>query len=516
MIDQERSPVPVHPILLALYPALALLSNNIGQIRPSLGLRALAISVLLGVVLFVLMRILVGNWSTAALLASLAIFLFYSYGPTYDLLSQVTVAGERLGRHRYLAPVWLVLLIGGAAMIARRQGRKKDLTVLMNLVAAVAVAVPLVSVVGDALGIGGRSALTVSRPELVAQLDPALERPDVYYIVLDAYGREDVLRREFDLDNIAFLEALEGLGFQIAGCSQSNYAQTELTFASALNLAYLQDLGLEMQADSEERSAMWPMIRNSLVRQLLEEMDYSVVAFETGFRWSELEDADVYLKPPTGLPIGLNAFEATLLRSTAAWILADQAAVLPEFIVRDFDRSAEQHYQRVRFVLDELERMAETSGPKFVFAHIVAPHPPFVLGPEGEFRDSPQAAEALDPAIYVEGYRDQVVYLNRRIEQVLSRIVNESDPSPVILLQADHGPGHGSAADRMSILNALRIPEQPGIPMSDDQTPINTFRFMLDQVFGMDLSPLPDTSYFSIYQTPYDFSIVANTCEHQS
>jgi hypothetical protein len=51
-------------------------------------------------------------------------------------------------------------------------------------------------------------------------------RPDIYYIVLDAYGRQDVLADLYNLDNRPFLDYLEGKGFYVASESHSNYMQT--------------------------------------------------------------------------------------------------------------------------------------------------------------------------------------------------------------------------------------------------------------------------------------------------
>jgi hypothetical protein len=396
--------------------------------------------------------------------------------------------------------------VGGALLLLRLDSGADNPSRFLNLTAGFALIIPLAGLVGTELGVRSADhlgAIQINQPQ------PSTSMPDIYYIVLDAYGRQDVLIREFDLDTFGFLDGLTELGFQVAECSHSNYAQTELTFASALNLNYLQDLNEEFNSESGERSTLWPMIRNSTVRRTLEDLGYVVVAYETGFRWSELEDADYYLVPPQSGITGLTAFEATLLRSTAAWAVIDQAAVLPDFLVRDFGRSVEEQYRRLNFVLDSLENSAALPSPKFVFAHIVSPHPPFVFTGEGAFRNEALAEDVSDPDTYVEGYRSQIIYLNQKLLQAIQAIVQASEVSPVLIVQGDHGPGHGSAADRMSILNAVRIQNhvQP-----ENQTPINTFRGLVRDVFGGNVDPLPDESYFSIYQEPFAFSSVEREC----
>ena len=502
----KRSAFPIHPLALAAYPVLALLSNNAGQARPILGLRAIAVSVVATLGLLIVLRIVLGGWTAAGLLASLMVVLFYSYGPVYELLGEVQVGETILGRHRYLAPLWIGLLLLGGFLVLRG---KTDPTPALNIVALIAIAIPLIQLAGFEIRSSGRS---TQLQELGLELEATDPLPDIYYIVLDAYGRQDVLQREFGIDNSGFVSQLEELGFQVADCSMSNYAQTELTFSTALNLNYLNELGKNFNEDTDDRSPMWPLIRDSLVRSVLEELGYQTVAFETGFRWSELEDADVYLEPPRAGNSGLNAFEATLLRSTAAWAVIDQARSLPEIFDRDFDRSAEDQYDRVVFVLDQLRHSAGIPGPKFVFAHIVSPHPPFVFDSDGKFRDIAVDSASPSEAEYVDGYRDQVLFLNRSVEDAIRAIVLASDVPPIIVLQGDHGPGHGSASDRMSILNAIRVPES-GQSISNTISPVNTFRLILHRVFGAETPALPERSLFSTYDAPYDFSVISPSCE---
>ncbi len=63
--------------------------------------------------------------------------------------------------------------------------------------------------------------------------------PDIYYIILDEYGREDKLRDEFGYDNTPFLRELTKRGFFVAKHSRSNYLQTDLSLTSSLNMRYL-------------------------------------------------------------------------------------------------------------------------------------------------------------------------------------------------------------------------------------------------------------------------------------
>ncbi len=135
--------------------------------------------------------------------------------------------------------------------------------------------------------------------------------------------------------------------------------------------------------------------------------------------------------------------------------------------------------RRIQFVLDDLPEVTKDRRPTFTFAHIVAPHHPFVFGEKGE-DVSPQARfgnriggsrlrSYATAGSYREGYRRQAIYLTQQIEQTIDRILARSPEPPIIILQSDHGSGlrHHlndleltDLRERMSILNCYYFPER--------------------------------------------------------
>jgi hypothetical protein len=198
------------------------------------------------------------------------------------------------------------------------------------------------------------------------------------------------------------------------------------------------------------------------------------------------------------------------LRSTAGLLVLDSAEVLPRVLAPGLHGPQDNHRERVRFTFDQLERLAEEPGPKYVYAHIVSPHDPFVFGAEGQAVESPIAGSA-GAGWEQHAYADQARYISRRALEMLRVLVSESEPPPVILLQADHGPGWNSPAGRMGILNAYLFPGALQV-VGKDLSPVNSFRVMFNAVFSTSFGLLPDTSYFSLYQAPYDFALIQPSC----
>ena len=506
---------PLHPLFMALYPVAALLATNLGQVKPTAAGRSTVVSLLLALGLLSAMRVITHNWTTAAILTTWGLALFYSYGHAYNLLRGLETAGPSLGRHRFLVPTWLVTGMAGIWMVWKKPGFSSRLTPVLNLVLGAALAVPI----GELLLFQGQRVMDVEAEEL-ASFSQTLPTPtggplpDIYYIILDAYTSADVLQTSFDLDNRPFLDSLSRMGFYVAECSQSNYAQTELTLSATLNVAYLDSIIDETTSGEEARRQLWPFIRHGAVRQVLEDIGYRSIAFETGYYWSEWEDADVYLAPERGLFQGLSAFEATLLRSTAAWAVVDIMPGLPAFLVRDLDRSADSHRERLLYVFDQLEQVALLPSPKFVFVHIVSPHRPFVFDSQGNSVDDDYGwgPSEMDLEAYRRGYQEQLLYLNRRVENFLQEIVTRSPRPPAILVQGDHGPEAGSSSDRMRILNAIHLPGGDSAALYPSVSPVNAMRLALNDALGARLPLLEDISRFSTYETPFDYEIAAQGC----
>jgi hypothetical protein len=405
--------------------------------------------------LFGLLRLWLGEARRAALTASLALALFFTYGHVYNALEQT---GTGLGRHRILLPLWSLLAAAGLAWIARRKDSPETATRALNLIGLVALIFPLFQVTSFELRmLAGEGQTPIDLPGVQGLVRPAGQMPDVYFIIMDEYTRQDVLAQVYDYDNTPFLGALRAMGFTVVECAQSNYAQTELVLSSALNMDYLPALDERFAAGTADRALLRHLIKDSLVERIFRSLGYQLVAFETGFYFSEFDDADLYLRPSErGLLDGMSTFEVMLFKSSAGLVLTDFAAVLPSFLLPNMDQPNDDKRRDVLYDLETLARLPqEGPTPKFVFAHILLPHEPFVFDAEGQPINYP---ETLDDAQYKAAYRAQIEFLNQRMLVALGAIIEQSSTPPIIILQGDTGPGRVSHAGRMAVLSAFYLP----------------------------------------------------------
>jgi hypothetical protein len=165
-------------------------------------------------------------------------------------------------------------------------------------------------------------------------------------------------------------------------------------------------------------------------------------------------------------------------------------------------------------VFDEVSRQVSMDGPRFVIAHIWAPHNPFVYGKNGEATNHKPWGIG-DPEVDVAGYADQVNYLNKILRGLISDILDKSSSPPIIILQGDHGlrltwyanmnEGVDDPLEKaclrevFSNLNALYLPGNKSQEFFYDSiSPVNTFRLIFDTYFGTQLGMLEDRSFFAI------------------
>jgi len=488
-----------HPFLFAAYPVLALLAHNIEETHSSAALRPLVFSLAAATILLLALRALLKDWARAAWMTTAALALFFTYGHVYDYLEGHAILGFNLGRHRLLAPLWLGMLAIVFWWVSRKGRDLRSWTAPLNLAAAFALALPLVQIGLFSVRTWQASAAPAMPASMQNLHLPANQpAPDIYYIILDGYTRDDMLKKYYQLDNNPFLEDLRTLGFYVAACSQSNYAQTSLSLASSLNYEYLEALGSQYQAGNTSRAGLSEYIRNSAVRQAFEALGYSIVAIDSGYDATRWLDADIYLSPDVVAEI--NDFENLLARTTAARLVSEGVAFLN--LPPDWEQRDTAHRQRILFALEQLESLPQHPGPKFVFAHIVAPHWPHVFGPDG------QPVHAHPDS--VTGYRDQVVFINNRILPILKSLIENSNTPPVIIIQGDHGAVIEDPQRRMSILNAYFFPDGGTQTLYESISPVNSFRAVFNAHFGGALPLLPDESFYSRYDTPYEFELVPN------
>lgn len=494
---------PLYPILFSIFPVLSLAAYNIDEISLDVIPRPLFVFLLVGLLLFGAAKLMFRDWHRAALTVSVILFFFFIYGQVYNVLEDVTIRGISLFRHRTLLPLFILLLVVSLVLVARYRNQRNASPYLLNLLSIVLLVYPAFHLVPNVIRQrSAERAVSASNNQMATNTN----QPDMYYIILDAYGRADVLQNLLGYGNSNFLTALRQRGFYVADCSQANYAYTEFSLTSSLNYNYLDQLDV-----SHSRAERIALLKHSAIRSFLDSEGYEIVAFPTGWAFTEWKDADLYVdyqRPVTAL----TEFETLVLDATMFRVVSDfRSSNQADASHKDLRRL------RVFSLLENIKKLPHREGNVFVFAHLVVPHLPYTFGPNGEV-PAFQGRDAMYEEIAA-AYVDQVKFVNKEILDVIDTLTQNSDIPPVIIVQGDHGPLPDlteKPAERLPILNAYYL---PGVPMDrilyPAISPVNSFRVVLNSYFEQNLPLLEDFSYFGPEEDRSANQLVPNLCIHQ-
>jgi hypothetical protein len=437
----------------------------------------------------------------------------------FFLLSQSDLAG--FAQRLMLPPAVLVgpiqpLLITGYVLQSRR--RLDSWTTFLNVCAfvlAVMIAWPIA-----ASELSRRQAPTAVYPAESLSWSNDRSLPDVYILILDGFGRADVLRGNYNVET-GLADSLRRLGFTVADRATSNYPQTTQSISSLLNLEYLPTLLQRQSSSGLARHRYADFIARNRVFQTFSDAGYRIRAYEG--EYGLVRPGVVAERPSPLLPV--NDFSFALYAQSILPVLSVLSGATAGAPMRFL------HRRHVQWTLDDLENSlpAPSDPPMLTFAHVLMPHPPFVVEADGTPMESVMPAMVADADAWKEiasiigtnetyeaGYSKAVRYLDTRITSIAARILGRTDGRPTIVyIQGDHGPsailGWETAdeawyRERLSILLAARfVGETAGQAIYPTITPINAMRIVLNEALGTRLELLDDRSYFSRWSRPAEF-----------
>jgi hypothetical protein len=496
----------VHPLLFSIYPILFYYNYNKDQVPFRDSIIPLLISLSVSALLFLIARAVFRNSTTAGLIVSLALLLFFSYGHVYNALNGLPFQ-FRYGR--VLLPLWACICIGGTAGVLHlSSGIQKKLTSIAAFVASLLLLFSLSTILPyEITAIKHRADLNTGSTESPQQRIH-LHRPspprDIYYIILDRYTSAPVFHRYFDFENKDFLGFLHSNGFYIADHSRSNYIGTYLSLASSLNMRYLNTLCERMGKSATDKTPVYSLLQHNRVVRALTSIGYTYIHFGSWWqptRTNPHADKNIHRQYRL-FSVPLDEFSMKFLRTTLLF------PFLVKFAPLDFEII---HRNSALYQFDNLESVVDIPGPKFVFAHILMPHNPFVFDEKG---DMPPAEKRYDENAVRDLYIDQVCYTNKRLTAIISHILSNTSPAPVIILQSDEGVlmyQGGDVRERLhahlGILNAYYLPQIDTSRLYRSITPVNSFRTVFNHYFGSELPLLRDSSFISVTPGhPYTFT----------
>jgi hypothetical protein len=496
----SASPLP-HPILIAAFPVLSLYVTNHDTVSFAEAARPVLAAMAAALILIALIWILLRDLRRASVIASLLLTAFYAaWAPLVKPgLAWLEIHSPHLNIYLGTA-IYSLIVLALIGLIFRLMRDGAAWTRALNLYAFALVIMALGQLFSGMLQRpDAEPSRAIPAPRLPAGYLVAREErlPDIYFIILDAYARADVLREVFGHDNRPFLGRMAERGFAVAEKAHTQYPWTHVSLPACLNMNYLENYGIPVGV--RETPQLRSLCHDSAVHRLLDELGYRITALRTGYAFTEPRPGGRYdaihaIDHPW---LDLSRFEVMALEATPLSRLLQLAGIRPGF---------HEWQRQLAFTLETIPRLASRGEgpPVFVQAHIVAPHRPFVLDAAGNFRKQPPGSVSftgsggLSDAAVRRYYAQQVQGLNRRIESMTDAILAQPGPEPVIAFVSDHGPNPGAGSypgERfLSTLILLRLPEDAGTELPAGMNLVQLFPIIFQRAFGLEV-PLPPASF---------------------
>lgn len=485
MIDSvKKKKLAFHPLLFSIYPILFLYAHNIKEVYISQIFFPLLFAFIFTSLLWGGLILAVRDKVKSAVISTLFIFLFFSYGHIFDQLKILGYAFDLdIPRHFYLIPLFFILW---AVLFYLVKKTKRDLTIFTTFLNIISLVLVLYNVINITILEIKKAQIPdtfkVNLQEMRVNKLETIEKsqlPDIYYIILDGYASLSTIKTMYHYDNTSFARELRELGFYIAGESRTRYNMTEQSLASSLNMCYL-----------KKGDNFYPMVRDNQVVEILKKAGYKIIAFldkdEALFTKSDLVFNFSREKKSTLI----NEFYMMLLKTT-------MLRVLYEWYINE---KYYNYYYRKKtlYIFEELEKIPPLKGPKFVFVHIESPHWPFVFNQDGGPVDPRHFTDLKNKKYYL----DQYIFITKKVKHLIEVLINQSSSPPVIVVQSDHGPrgfGPGGGYYQLDvgiewqrIFNGYYLPDKNHQGLYPSISPFNTFRLIFNLYFNADYPMLKD------------------------
>ena len=517
----------IHPILFSIFPVIFIFSENIHLLPVTEIFLPLVTIVGITVLVLFLSKNKIEYRNKVALIISLIIVLFFTYGYFYGIINDAQLENSEISRHRYLLMPYFGLGIVGITFFIKSNRLFNNATTITNGIAISIIVIISMNIATDVsngnffgspelgndekfLGVGAQGPLEEfvidhdSNQDLRTESEKIQNiKPDIYYIIPDEYPSNYALKQFFGFDNIEFLTFLETNDFHVVNNSFSNYPSTIQSLTSSLNMEYLDTITEGVDADSKNYHLLNELLSDNLVMRKLSSQGYDIV--NIGSLWG-----------PNGgfknIKSNLCEFKEVNRDSLSRQLI--EKTMISYFYERYFEQLRRD---QIICTYNEIELLSEEQNkPKFIFVHILSPHSPYIFGPNGE-HIIPGNSINSSPWNERNAHVNQVKFVNKNLIELITKLL-DSENKPIIILQGDTGsgseidwksPSDVMVIERMSNLNAIYFPNNDYNKIHD-LTPVNTFRIIFNEYFNEENMLYENRSYWSNSDKPYQYKDVSD------
>jgi hypothetical protein len=335
-----------------------------------------------------------------------------------------------------------------------------------------------------------------SRVQARASLPEMSEFHDVVLIVVDGYTSLPVLRELYGFEDPTLRDDLRRAGLEVVEPILSPYPMTHLTISSLLELDYVAED--RPRTSTEDGRSLEDVIGgDSFLTDLLDANGYRITMVEPGWHMSTC-----------GAKIDICVADRFVDESVGAVISQSMLwSVIQPSVGSAFSHGARH---AMTWTAQHLEELVDNGSPDFVFAHVLAPHPPYFLDAECAITLENQSGASSSSTVgrattraELDAYVNQVRCVDRFLRDVAAAV---SASDALVFIVGDHGSDSMSQLDteaalwtdpqvveRMSVFLAAK--PAPGCELDRHLVTLGVLRSLVSCAGGLGLSPLQERAF---------------------
>ncbi|MBL7737697.1 MAG: sulfatase-like hydrolase/transferase [Chitinophagaceae bacterium] len=439
---------------------------------------------------FLFFYLLIKNRDKAACITFAILFIHFFF-PEVHILIRKHSPWPFPGRYIFIIPLLVALVIFLFIRIRKSPRSYTGITRYLNILLLILVIADLSVLVFRKINSSARN-LSLANSDIA--ISPCMDcpKPDIYFLVFDEYSSSASLKEDYGYDNQFLDSFLLKNGFKIQPESRSNYNSTAFSAASITNMSYL-DIADTAAVTSIDYAHAARLVGNSRLFSIMETMGYDILNISL----FDIKGS----KAPVKFYHGKDVQEIIMSRTFTSRLLSEAGwNFLKKQQLRHISTLQSKGIQTIRMGIDTLKKISAEKGrsPRFIYSHLLMPHPPFLMNKAG-----PRTPEkvAATPDSSVKEYLDYVFYTNTVIKEIITAIQDNTGGSSVIVIMSDHGFRHPAKATistdlHFKIQNALYFPSGNYSRVYDSISGVNQFRVVLNTLFRQNISLLPDQQFF--------------------
>ena len=452
----------------------------------------------LGLLIFLVFnKIMRLPFQQSLLLSFLSFSFFLFFGTIQDKL--ISIRFLFFPAHSTVLLPTLIFILGITFFLLKREKKEPSrLNNYITLTFVCLIAYELMRIIASSFSTNIYPSIPDKEAEFSNQANAIVspDKPDIYHLVFDSYTSSNVLKKYWHYDN-DINDYLERKGFFIADSSISNYNFTPFSIASVFNLQYIKNADLFLERNAKNFFIGNTLNANNSIFSILDREGYQFSTFSILDNSHELNKLGSFGPGKPSNWIRKQTMERLYINPwlfNKFFMMFSGKERIPFSVQESINNIILYNQEAEGNILKQLNYLSNTPSavPHFTYSHFTIPHGPYTFDKNGGIKPI-----SLIEKEEMKAYLDQVIYCNKKIEEIVNLLTQDSLRKKIIIIQGDHGfrnfpPGIPTKTE-YEVLNAVFFYDRNYAGFRKSTSLVNTYRLVLNHLFDARLTILTDS-----------------------